>query len=359
MTKVVIGAIDWLFRIVRGRPIADSLSYSLQKLDAIAGEWTMNMLVLAALTTAACIVWKWRRKDFTMTLLILTIIDLFVFSTGNLVSLPLEITQEENPALDWLIRNAGVDRYLSTSGNFAYTGLGVYWTHLRAREPFSPNGFTDQELLDFANLRRELQSLPENQGIASRVFDASGYAAAIPSVYLKFWQDTPESPNAPRIDDLTSPKLNELSTRYIVTGYPQDFISVLTEDRYRLIFESGELKIYQNLGAFPRAFLQNNPAIPVTISGYLPSAVTLKSAAREDSTLVLTDTMYPGWEAYVDRKAVSISGYKNTLRAIPVPKGEHNIEFFYRPRSFILGAIISLAAAAGVGIVLLWPRRKS
>src|SRR3989344_4465605 len=359
MTQGVIGAIDWLFRIVRGGAIADSLSYSPQKLDAIAGEWMMNMLVLAVLMAAACVVWEWRRKDFTKTLLILTIIDLFVFSTGNLVSLPLKITREESPALNWLIRHAGIDRYLSTSGNFAYTGLGVYWTHLRVREPFSPNGFTDQELLDFANLRRELQSLPENQGIASRVFDASGYAAAIPAVYLKYWQEEPQSPNAPRIDDLTSPKLNELSTRYIVTGYPQDFVAVLSEDRYRLIFESGETKIYQNQAAFPRAFLQNNPAVPVTISGYLPSAVTLKSAAREDSTLVLTDTMYPGWEAYVDQKAVPISGYKNTLRAIPVPKGEHTIEFFYRPRSFILGAIISLAAAAGVGIVLLWPRTKS
>ncbi|MGD0917386.1 MAG: YfhO family protein [Thermodesulfobacteriota bacterium] len=83
----------------------------------------------------------------------------------------------------------------------------------------------------------------------------------------------------------------------------------------------------------------------------------LLAKAPEHSFLVLNDTYFPGWKAFVDGKRTKIYRADYTFRAIPVNAGVHQVEFVYDPWSFKLGAAISIFGVTGcVAICLI--RRK-
>lgn len=87
-------------------------------------------------------------------------------------------------------------------------------------------------------------------------------------------------------------------------------------------------------------------------SGLKPAAVerpdahtvSIKANASNDAVLVLTDTYYSGWHAYIDGKEVPIYRANVNFRGIKVPAGEHQISFKYIPYNFYAGVGIALAA---------------
>lgn len=60
--------------------------------------------------------------------------------------------------------------------------------------------------------------------------------------------------------------------------------------------------------------------------------------------LVTSDVYYPGWEASVDGRAARLYQTDYLLRGVAVPAGERRVRFEFRPRSFRVGAWISLAS---------------
>ena len=56
---------------------------------------------------------------------------------------------------------------------------------------------------------------------------------------------------------------------------------------------------------------------------------------------VLNDTFYPGWVASIDGRDVEIVQANYMFRGVWVPPGRHVLEFTYRPRSFIIGLLIT------------------
>ena len=170
----------------------------------------------------------------------------------------------------------------------------------------------------------------------------------------------------------------------------------------------GEVKVYENHNAFPRAFLVHraevvpdmqraiarmkevgfDPADAAVIEGEIPPAqlaaltegqgtgsstveitkyqdqrVELSVRTDSDGLLVLSDTYYPGWKAYVDGEQVPIYPTDVALRSVFLEQGEHDVEFVYSPGSFKAGALISglsllaLVAYAGLGTTRgLWTK---
>lgn len=59
--------------------------------------------------------------------------------------------------------------------------------------------------------------------------------------------------------------------------------------------------------------------------------------------LILTDTYYPGWHAYIDNKETHIYPANIRHRAIIVPSGNHVIRFLYIPTHFREACLISIA----------------
>ena len=160
--------------------------------------------------------------------------------------------------------------------------------------------------------------------------------------------------------------------------------------QYELVHD-GEVKVYENRNVLPRAFVVReagavsdreeaiarikeegfDPAQTAVIEGDLPPAqlaalangqatgddavqITGYQDNRVDLTvetdsaglLVLSDTYYPGWKAYVDGERVPIYPTDVALRSVFLEQGEHEVRFVYSPGSFKLGSAITLASLA-------------
>ncbi len=160
------------------------------------------------------------------------------------------------------------------------------------------------------------------------------------------------------------------------------------KDRFVLIYEDKEYRIFENKDSYPRAFivgeykvitesnktietmfsdnfdlrkevvLEKNPSTnqtkdirgDVKIIKYSPNFIEMEVATDKDAILFLSDNYYPGWNATVDNKKSEILRADYTFRAIPVPLGKHTVRFVYNPQSFRLGIY---AALAGITLIIL------
>jgi hypothetical protein len=75
-----------------------------------------------------------------------------------------------------------------------------------------------------------------------------------------------------------------------------------------------------------------------------PGSVVIWAVAPEGGWLVLSDTWYPGWRVRLDGDETQLYRADYLFRAVWIPPGEHEVEFLYRPRSVLLGGILSLLA---------------
>jgi hypothetical protein len=70
--------------------------------------------------------------------------------------------------------------------------------------------------------------------------------------------------------------------------------------------------------------------------------VRIKANAKKQSLLVLNDTWYPGWKAFVDGKSEPIVRANSVFRGVFLEPGRHDILFVYEPWQFKAGAAISI-----------------
>jgi len=85
--------------------------------------------------------------------------------------------------------------------------------------------------------------------------------------------------------------------------------------------------------------------------------VLLTADMRCRGLVILGETFFPGWQAAVDGAPAHIYEAYSVLRAVVVERGFHRIEMWYRPRSFVWGAALSVLATLGVVLVWLLNRR--
>jgi hypothetical protein len=86
------------------------------------------------------------------------------------------------------------------------------------------------------------------------------------------------------------------------------------------------------------------------------SRLTLHVTTDSPALLILSEIDYPGWQATVDGQSAPILRAYYTLRAVPVPAGEHVVELTFRPFSFTIGAIITVLSifAISAAVFLAW-----
>jgi len=98
----------------------------------------------------------------------------------------------------------------------------------------------------------------------------------------------------------------------------------------------------------------NGPLGIAAVTRNEPNRVEVKTESAAPAILNLSANHYPGWRAYVDGKSVDVIRVNYNLRGVVVPAGNHLVEFVYRPKSVLLGLIISLVTGA---LLLLWSSR--
>jgi hypothetical protein len=81
---------------------------------------------------------------------------------------------------------------------------------------------------------------------------------------------------------------------------------------------------------------------------YEPDKVVIRARAEHSGLLVLTDTFYPGWNAYVDGRQTRIYQADGLVRAVYLDEGEYTVEFVYSPESFKIGLAITMVSVAAV-----------
>lgn len=70
--------------------------------------------------------------------------------------------------------------------------------------------------------------------------------------------------------------------------------------------------------------------------------VELEANLSKKSLVVLSDSYYPGWEAYVDDKKTKIYPANINSRAVIVESGTHKIKYVYNPTNIKIGGLISI-----------------
>ncbi|MFH1655221.1 MAG: YfhO family protein [Candidatus Omnitrophota bacterium] len=148
-------------------------------------------------------------------------------------------------------------------------------------------------------------------------------------------------------------KLGLLNVKYITSSVS------LQSDELELLFDDGTIKIYKNPRLEPRVFFVAGQEIKEDISQSVfrkasssssietversSNKVIINVDASVDGFLVLRETAYPGWKAFVDKKQEKILFLNIATRAVFLKKGKHSIKFIYSPQSLRTGLLISLS----------------
>jgi hypothetical protein len=251
---------------------------------------------------------------------------------------------------------------------------------------------------------------PPNSLAVYGVSDVQGYSPVLIDYYVEFLELIEDDIASARVvhslryaDSTTSPLLDLLNTKYVVT-IPQagEAMTRLEESdpSLRLAYD-GEVKIYENRDALPRAFfvpgyvvvrdpaealnalssdgfdprvdviLEKEPALltppadagpvrsQVEVVDYTPNRVVVQANLSTDGFLVLSDLYYQGWRAFVDDVEHEVYKADYALRAVQLKAGKHRIEFVFEPSSFTIGLSVSgvtLLLMVALTAVLIWRR---
>ena len=130
----------------------------------------------------------------------------------------------------------------------------------------------------------------------------------------------------------------------------------------RISVEQGSERVFRRLlepGFNPVEEVVLDQAVPTTpkhpleatarLVRYENQRVVIDASLNDAGILVLADSYYPGWKAYVDGKEEKILRANLFFRAVSLSAGRHTVEFRYEPRSFAIG----LAISVGTVIVLI------
>jgi hypothetical protein len=122
----------------------------------------------------------------------------------------------------------------------------------------------------------------------------------------------------------------------VVASTPEEALALLSSVEFdidtQVILENGS----QTQGS------EGDAGAILAVSEPGPNSISISVEMQTDGWLVLADTWYPGWKARLDGSLVEIHRANYLFRGVTVPEGQHTIEFFYQPRSFGMGSVISL-----------------
>jgi hypothetical protein len=98
-------------------------------------------------------------------------------------------------------------------------------------------------------------------------------------------------------------------------------------------------------------------ATPATIVSERSDEVEIEAFADRRALLVLNDTDYPGWCAYVDGQKMRVLNVDYLFRGVLIAAGRHRVVFRYEPKSFRFGGGLSALALMGLALTVRYHER--
>lgn len=183
---------------------------------------------------------------------------------------------------------------------------------------------------------------------------------------------------------------NLLGVNYMLTKMPQ------RADQQLVFRGASGVSVFKNADAFPRAWIVHsiqraaspteiqarveNPAFdahstvlltepgpslsscsgdePARISERTANSVVIQARLNCRGMLILSDVWYPGWVASVDGAATHIYQTYGAVRGVVVDRGQHRVEFHYRPMSAAVGGMMSVFGIVGACVIAFRERRR-
>jgi uncharacterized membrane protein YfhO len=124
------------------------------------------------------------------------------------------------------------------------------------------------------------------------------------------------------------------------------------------VYESEATAVLENTNYKERARYTKPSTGIIKIDSYTPNKVTLNYSGGKDNTLLLADTFYPGWIAYVNKVEVPIVKCDGIFRCVPLKEDAGEVIFSYEPASFYNGLKISVFSLIAVIFGLLYFKNK-
>lgn len=332
--------------------------------DLSATLSSLNPVVLFVLLSNACFLvihlWKKRRiraATFQVTMVSLVVIDLLLVG-GTTVNPVREGSyyQGQDGAVSFLRENAGLHRIYPTVQQDDLSNLveAIPAVHelysagghpsdlsLARYEMFIDAMGENPALLNLAGIKYLLQEgQPEHAGYG-RVYDGNGFEiyeneSVLPRSFIVHDAEVIASEQA-------------VLDRMLGDDFDPSRTAILEEEPL------------QRPG---QAFQPAEPDVDgAEITLYAPHQVVIEADLNADGFLVLSDTNYPGWKAFVDGREDRIYQADYLFRAVFLERGKHVVEFRYSPLSFRVGLAISLVTVAallgfGVAAIVIQRRRR-
>jgi hypothetical protein len=259
-----------------------------------------------------------------------------------------------------------VQRFVSEGGvhasfpqRAAYPPMKIFEPMKNVREPFRIAG-VNWALLPATNALYGLE-------------DVRGYEAM---TFLPYTRTFPMWSKAQavffnRTDDLTRPFLSMLNVRFAFA-----YASYPVPPGWREVARQGNALLLENANVLPRAFVPryvtvglqsdvaldqmagvqdfrehawiaadtvpyergNGPGVVSSIRG-----TTFTADMQRDGWVVISNSAWKGWGAYVDGKRVELQRANVAFLGVHLDAGRHTVRLVYLPRSFVVGRAVSLA----------------
>ena len=97
----------------------------------------------------------------------------------------------------------------------------------------------------------------------------------------------------------------------------------------------------------------------VTIVHYQPDSLSLRVQSAGTSLLVLSESYYPGWKAWVDNAPVNVERVNIAFRGVLVPEGAHSVRMEFSPVILPVSLVITALTAFGVALMIWAGARRS
>ncbi len=223
--------------------------------------------------------------------------------------------------------------------------------------------------------------------------DARGYEAMtfqrLHETYPLWSRQQPVSFNI--IEDKERSFLSFLNVKYAIGS-----LDAQPSEQWKLVLEDRKSRLFENTRVMPRVFIprriryeQNDNAVLrgmkltadfgettwITASHYKPHEIAngpgtlnVRRRAQEydidvvldvPSWVVISDSRWPGWRAYVDGKRIDTQYANHAFIGVYVPQGKHHVRVVFQPEAFTRGrnvTAVTLLALISFGV---WRKRFS
>ncbi len=304
----------------------------------------------------------------------------------------------QNPIVDahrWREEPKTVQRLKQDTSLFRIFSPGASEVHKAAFA--SARGWSG-DLQPYIDQREYLQP---SSNVLYGLSSADGYAQLTPNYVVDIWGDQNRGGLILQTASLAEGRLvpqasfrkimNLFNVKYVISPW-----EIAAHD-WELLERKPRLFIYRNPDVLPRAYFVERPRVAATpeiakqillsedfdptrevilhenvtpglsttgggsatVEQYRTNRVEISATTTSGGILVLSDTFYPGWNAYIDGVRTNIYRANYCQRAVVVPAGSHTVEFRFESPTILWGFVISCGTWLGGAGLAAMKRRHS